>query len=100
MINPVKNKIIKVQYSQAFAEYKKGLYLDSNSEIYKGSMTNSLIKRGDQGYNYQKYTNPTDWFPSFCGNNEAELHEWSFYVGENILTYLELVDTSEYKLYI
>lgn len=100
MINPLENKIIKYEYSQAFADYKKGLYLDYNSAIYKGSMTSSLIKRGDQGYNYQKYKTPSDWFPNFYGSEEAELHEWAFYVGENIITYLELIDTSDYKLYI
>lgn len=100
IINPLKNEIVKVEYSQAFADYKKGLYLDKNSAIYKGSMTSSFIKRGEQVYNYQKYTNPSDWFPNFYGSEEAELHEWVFYVGENIITYLELIDTSAYKLYI
>lgn len=100
MIDPLNNKIINVKYSKAFADYGKGLYLDRNSEIYKGSMTSSLIKRGDQGYNYQKYKTPSDWFPNFYGSEEAELHEWAFYIGENIITFLELVDTSDYKLYI
>jgi len=100
MINPLENKIIKVQYSQAFADYGKGLYLDKNSAIYKGSMTSSFIKRGEQVYNYQKYTKPSDWFPNFYGSDEAELHEWTFYVGENIITFLELIDISDYKLYI
>lgn len=100
MVNPQKKEIIKVQYSKAFADYGRGLYLDKNSAIYSGSMTNSFIKRGDQGYNYQKYTAPSDWFPNFRGSDEAELHEWAFYIGENIITYLELIDTSDYKLYI
>ncbi len=99
MINPSQKKIIKVQYSQSFAEYKRGLYLDANSLIYKGSVANSLIVRGDQGYNYQKYTDPSDWFPQFRGDSEATLHEWSFKIGDSIITFLELIDTSEFSLY-
>ncbi len=100
MVNPVESKIIKVQYSQAFAEYKKGLYLDKNSDIYKGSITNSLIKRGDLGYNYQKCASPSNWFPNFYGSSEAVLHEWAFSIGGNIITFLELIDLSEYQLHI
>lgn len=50
--------------------------------------------------NHQLCSSPQDWFPNFIGSDEAELHEWSFDMGENIITFLELIDTSMYSLYI
>ena len=49
---------------------------------------------------HQQYQNPRDWFPNFKGSEDAILHEWAFDMGENIITFLELIDTSIYSLYI
>ena len=97
-INPDTKKIVNLQYSKAFGEYKRGLYISRGSEIYSNSIAGSLI-RGNFRSEYQKYTDPKDWFPGFYGSDEAELHEWSFLIGDNIITFLELIDTSEYKLH-
>lgn len=35
----------------------------------------------------------------FYGNDNAYLNEWAFRIGSCIITFLELVDTSEYSLY-
>ena len=55
--------------------------------------------KGNDRFNYQKYNDPKDWFPNFYGNNEAYLNEWAFKIGSCVITFLELVDTSEYALY-
>ena len=91
-------QIIQFKYSDSFKDYRRGLYFDRNSEIYSGSITISLIK-GDDRFCYQKYDTPKDWFPNFYGNDNAYLNEWAFRVGSSIITFLELVDTSEYSLY-
>ena len=36
---------------------------------------------------------------TFYGNDNAYINEWAFKVGPSIITFLELVDTSEYSLY-
>ena len=91
-------QIIQYKYSDSFGKYGKGLYFDRNSQVYGGSITNSLM-RGNEGCYYQKYSDPKDWFPNFYGSNEAYLNEWAFRIGSNIITFLELVDISEYSLY-
>lgn len=91
-------QIMQYKYSDSFRDYKRGLYFDRNSQIYSGSITNSLMKGNDR-FNYQKYDDPKDWFPNFYGNNEAYLNEWAFKIGSCVITFLELVDTSEYALY-
>ena len=91
-------EIMQYKYSDSFRDYKKGLYFDRNSQIYSGSITNSLM-RGDDRFCYQKYNNPKDWFPRFYGNDGAYLNEWAFRIGSCIITILELVDISEYSLY-
>ena len=89
---------MQYKYSDSFRNYKRGLYFDRNSQIYSDSITNSLMKGNDR-FNYQKYDDPKDWFPNFYGNNEAYLNEWAFKIGSCVITFLELVDTSEYALY-
>ena len=91
-------QIIQYKYSEAFGSYKKGLFFNRDSKIYGGSVTSSLMKGNDKSY-YQKYNDPKDWFPNFYGNDSAYLNEWAFKVGPSIITFLELVDTSEYALY-
>lgn len=91
-------QIIQYKYSEAFGSYKKGLFFNRDSKIYGGSVTSSLMKGNDKSY-YQKYNDPKDWFPNFYGNDSAYLNEWAFKVGPSIVTFLELVDTSEYALY-
>ncbi len=97
-INKQSKKIINFRYSNAFKDYKRGLFIEKNTEPYSGSVANSLIK-GTTICTYQYYNNPSDWFPNFYGSQEAKLHEWSFDMGENIITFLELIDTSDYNLY-
>lgn len=91
-------QVIQFKCSDSFKDYRRGLYFDRNSEIYSGSITNSLMK-GDDRFCYQKYDTPKDWFPNFYGNDNAYLNEWAFSIGSSIITFLELVDTSEYSLY-
>ena len=97
-INKQSKKIINFKYSDAFRDYKKGLFIEKNSEPSSGTLANSLIK-SKTICTHQTYNNPSDWFPNFYGSSEAKLHEWSFDMGENIITFLELIDTSEYNLY-
>lgn len=92
-------QIMQYKYSDSFKNYKRGLYFDRNSQIYSGSITN-LLMRGDDRFCYQKYNDPKDWFPQFYGNDNAYLNEWAFRIGPCIITFLELVDTSEYSLYL
>lgn len=91
-------QIIQFKYSDSFRDYKRGLFFDRNSQIYSGSITN-LLMRGDDRFCYQRYDDPKDWFPKFYGNDNAYINEWAFKVGPSIITFLELVDTSEYSLY-
>ncbi len=46
-----------------------------------------------------RFGDPKGWFPKFYGNDNAYINEWAFKVGPSIITFLELVDTSEYSLY-
>ena len=91
-------KVINITFSKEFANYGKGLFIRRGDKIYSGSLANSLTKR-DSSFHYQIYKDPSDWFPDFRGSSEAILHEWSFKMGDNIITFLELIDTSLYKLY-
>ena len=93
-------KIINMTWSKAFSEYKRGLFISRNTEPYSGSIAASLIKVTSTLCTHQLCKSPSDWFPDFRGSNEAQLHDWSFDMGENIITFLELIDTSIYSLYI
>ncbi len=99
-INKGSGKIINLKYSNGFSEYGKGLFIAKNSYPYSGSLANGILKGKISTCNHQLCSSPQDWFPNFKGSNEAELHEWSFDMGENIITFLELIDTSMYSLYI
>lgn len=99
-INKSSGKIINLKYSNGFSEYGRGLFISKNSYPYTGSLANSILKGRSSVCNHQKCSSPRDWFPNFKGSDEAELHEWSFDMGENIITFLELIDTSMYSLYI
>lgn len=99
-INKSSGKIINLKYSNAFREYGKGLFIAKNSYPYSGSLANNILKGRMSMCNHQLCSSPQDWFPNFIGSDEAELHEWSFDMGENIITFLELIDTSMYSLYI
>ena len=99
-INKSSGKIINLRYSTGFSEYGKGVFIEKNSYPYSGSLANSILKGRCTICNHQKCNSPRDWFPYFKGSDEAELHEWSFDMGENIITFLELIDTSIYSLYI
>ena len=92
-------KIINLKYSSGFREYGNGLFIAKNSCPYDGSIASSILKEKVISYTHQLCSSPKDWFPNFKGSNEAKLHEWSFDMGENIITFLELIDTSKYKLY-
>lgn len=93
-------KIINFKYSNAFREYGKGLFITKGTNPYSGSIANTILKGKISLSSHQLYRCPKDWFPNFRGSEEAELHEWSFDMGENIITFLELIDTSIYSLYI
>ena len=93
-------KVVNLKYSSAFQEYGKGLFIAKNSYPYFGSIANDILKGNVPHCTHQLCSSPKDWFPQFWGSDEAELHEWSFDMGENIITFLELIDTSEYSLYI
>ena len=93
-------KIINFKYSNAFREYGKGLFITKGINPYSGSIANTILKGEISLSSHQLYRCPQDWFPNFRGSEEAELHEWSFDMGENIITFLELIDTSIYSLYI
>lgn len=93
-------KIINFKYSNAFREYGKGLFIQKNTNPYPGSIASTILKGRMPLSAHQLYRCPKDWFPNFRGCEEAELHEWSFDMGENIITFLELIDTSMYSLYI
>ena len=93
-------KIINFKYSNAFREYGKGLFITKGTNPYSGSIANTILKGKISISSHQLYRYPKDWFPNFRGSEEAELHEWSFDMGENIITFLELIDTSMYSLYI
>lgn len=99
-INKITGKIIKFQYSRGFGEYRKGLFITKNSSPYAGSIASSLLKGSSVSCVHQTYNSPQDWFPDFKGSEDAKLHEWSFDMGENIITFLELIDTNIYSLYI
>ena len=92
-------KIINFKYSNAFREYGKGLFITKGINP-SGSIANTILKGEISLSSHQLYRCPQDWFPNFRGSEEAELHEWSFDMGENIITFLELIDTSIYSLYI
>lgn len=92
--------IISFRYSKSFKEYGNGLFVVKNSEPYSGSLTNALLRGSTTMCTHQQYQNPRDWFPNFKGSEDAILHEWAFDMGENIITFLELIDTSIYSLYI
>lgn len=92
--------IINFKYSNAFREYGKGLFITKNTKPYSGSIASTILKGGISLSAHQLYRCPKDWFPNFRGSEEAELHEWSFDMGENIITFLELIDISMYSLYI
>lgn len=99
-ISKTDKTIIGFKYSKAFKEYGKGLFIAKNSEPYSGSLTNALLRGSTTICTHQQYQNPRDWFPNFRGGEDAILHEWAFDMGENIITFLELIDTSLYSLYI
>ncbi len=100
-IDPKTKKILNLRWSKEFSNYGKGLFIDRQSCIREDSIANS-IANGDLSLNGKSRTdyNPTCWFPNFRGNLDAKIFEWSCLMGNNIITFLEIEDSSLYSLHL
>ena len=63
------------------------------------SVAHDLLKNDLRQDGVPNKMNIDIWFPMYRGENQIEFNECSVHFSKYIMTYLEIIDTSEYNLY-
>lgn len=91
-------KIDLLTYSKSFKEYKKGLYIEKYSIVPEKTIAYELLNDNRKHEGQKNIWSPDKWFINFYGSENAKLYEWSYKIGNYILTFLALEDLSLYDM--
>ena len=98
-IDTADGKIKWYKATEAFRNYKNGVWINVGTTIPCQSIANDLLKNDLRQDGMPNNMNIEIWFPDYRGQNQIKFKECSVSFSKYIMTYLEIIDTSDYDLY-
>ena len=98
-IDTKEGKIKWYKATETFRNYKNGVWINVGTTIPTRSVAHDLLKNDLRQDGVPNNMNIDIWFPGYRGKNQITFKECSVHFSKYIMTYLEIIDTSEYNLY-